>query len=305
MEFKTQVWDVQWKIYRYGVDEPECTQRRFRTFEGAQKKTQELISEKFSDGIDLLSYLQELRKGPHTSYRIAIADFIEKLILSGAFFESKKQIPSFSAKDYPCDKYNKYKNINIWRDDAGNQIEDNEIYTAENKFEIFGSPHPENMTFRYPHGAYPKIRTDIHILDKKSSNRYISFSFQFKFIRKEMLEYGQISEFVVTLRDGFETNKSTYSAQILELLKRSDKPLKQHEIAEIIGVDRKTVWRNIGALVEAGAKIEKDEHNAYYLSQTGDRLSYEDIDIIKKSIVLNPNISTEEKERLMELLSKI
>ena len=302
MEFSTTIWNVRWKIHRHGAEKPESYHRRFRTAEGAQKKTRELISTMFSHEIAILPYLEELRKGPHASYRAAMADFIKKLLLSGAFLESKSQIPCFLPQAYPPDTYNQYRDMRIWRDDAGNRIEDSEIDTDPNKFVMFGSRRDPEMTFEYPRRAYPKIHTDIFIVD---TYRRSSFSFTFRFANKELLEYGQISEFSVTLTSGYEKNKSSYAAQILELLRRSDTPLKQHKIAGIIGIDRKTVWRNINALIAAGTNIQKDEHNAYYLPHTKTGLSYTDIELIKNSIEINPNITADEKERLIELLYKM
>lgn len=306
MEFRTITWKVDLEIQRIGIDEIEHISKEFQTFERAQKEAQKIISDQFSNNINLAPYLKELRKGTHISYRNAIADFMEQLLSSGLIFNSRKEIPSsIYRKDYPPDIHNKYRDMKIWRDDSGNQIKDTEVECEEKEFKIFGAPYPEVITFECLYGAHPKINTNIVFLDKNTANSYKHLTFQFKYLKKSELERGQVFNCKVTLDSNFKKNKSRYSALILDLLNRSNRPLKQCEIVKAIKLDRKTVWRNINALIQSGTEIQKDENGGYYIPKKDAVLSHEDIEIIKRSIVLNPNVSIEEKERLLALLSKI
>lgn len=302
MELNKKVWDVTWTIHRCGETEGEHGRRRFRTFEGGKKKTQSVIADTLSKG-DILPYLNRIRKGENSAYRNAMADFVEKLISNGAMFASKSDIPSLLPEDYPRDKR---KQSSVLFDDAGNKIEDDEFDGDENRFKIKRNSTTKQLYFRYPHGADRRILTDIVLLDNPSINSHIYLKFEFYCDNKKLLRLNDIAQFSITFKSGIEYNKAKYSAQILEALKQSNEPITNTEIKRLTGIgDRKAIWRNIKKLQDAGFDIQQDDKHRYYLPKTKDVLSYYDMQIIKDSITLNPNITVEDKERLIELLEKI
>ena len=302
MELNKKVWDVTWTIHRCGETEGEHGRRRFRTFEGGKKKTQSVIADTLSKG-DILPYLNRIRKGENSAYRNAMADFIEKLISNGAMFASKSDIPSLLPEDYPRDKR---KQSSVLFDDAGNKIEDDEFDGNENRFKIKWNATANNLYFRYPHGADRRILTNMLLLDTPLLNSHIYFKFSYYCDNKEFLNPNDIENFTITFKSGIEHNKAKHSAQILEALKQSNEPITNTELQRLTGIgDRKAIWRNIKKLQDAGFDIQQDDKHKYYMPKTKDILSYKDIQIIKDSIMLNPNITVEEKERLIELLEKI
>ena len=300
MEIETIVWDVEWEIYICGVVKPKHGRRRFRTFEGAIKTARRIVSE---INIAPSLHLQNIRKGEHSIYRNAMADFIEKLISNTAIFETKSDIPSFLPEDYPP---NVDKTLIPLPDDAVNKTYYDAIDNKENSFTIKKIQNDKKILFIYPYGPEYCIKTDLLFLDQGFSYKYDSFKFEFYCNKKDALMQNDLVSMELTLQKRVESSKAKYSALILETLRQSDVPLSYNEIISRTRIwDRKAIWRNVKKLQEAGFDIRQDDKHRYYLPKTEEILSYKDRQIIKDSIALNPNITFEEKERLMELLSKI
>ena len=87
---------------------------------------------------------------------------------------------------------------------------------------------------------------------------------------------------------------------------REDNDLTQTQIADKIGIDRRTAGRHINKMVAENAyNIQRAGKRGYYIAQKASGLTYRDIQTISQSIKKDSSIKSEEKERLLELLSKL
>ena len=288
MEFETKVWVVDWEIAKVGEIESRCYSKRFYTFESALKCARQISRE-----IDISPCIEEMRNVDGFEYRNKMADFIETLITNCAFFSNASDIPySFDPKDYKVP----FNSLGYKKTDFSN-----------GKDFVIDKTKYGGIVFKYGHGAEYTIKTDVKYLTEGGScNINSTFNFKFYCANTDELNDGQISNLTLSLKRSLQKNKVRHSVKILEVLRQSNEPLTQTEIMKLTRInDRKTVWRNVKKLREAGYDIRRDDDLKYYIPKTSEVLTLKDIALIRESIELNTQIPLEEKERIIALLSKI
>lgn len=303
MDDKITVWTVYWKMNKIGFSQINESQT-FTTFTSALSFARQLSSE-----IDISQCLGFMRNDNSLLYQRAMADVIEKVIVKCGFLDYKEDIPSLDPKDYAsCSRVNSSTHINNF----SIKFKDEFIY------------------FKYLDHAKYQLKTRIYYLSEHPENLTLLTLFRFHCENESFLNEGDISflEIMLDRRNkkicpsgnstiDYSVSKSSidhpvgkysikHSVQILELLRKSDKPLRICDIVELTGIrDRRTIMRNISKLIDSGFDIGRDENKGYYIPKAKEILTSKDMQLIRDSIDLNCRISPEEKERLIRLLLKL
>lgn len=303
MDVKTTVWTVHWKMNKIGLSQINESQT-FMTFTSALSFARQLSSE-----IDISPCLNFMRNDNSLVYQKTMADLIEKVIVKCGFLDYKEDIPSLDPRDYSgCSQIKLPTNINNFsmkfkEDFIYFKYLDHAKYQLKTRI-YFLSEHPENLTlltlFRFHCGNESFLNEgDISFLEimlerrnKKicpSGNSTIDYS-----VSKSSIDH-PVGKYTIK-----------HSVQILELLRKNDNPLRICDIVELAGIrDRRTIMRNISKLIASGFDIRRDENKGYYIPKTKEIFTSKDMQLIQESIKLNPQISPEDKERIISLLSRL
>jgi biotin operon repressor len=289
MDDKITVWTVYWKMNKIGFSQINESQT-FTTFTSALSFARQLSSE-----IDISQCLGFMRNDNSLLYQRAMADLIEKVIVKCGFLDYKEDIPSLDPKGYansPCIE-TKTKSTD-----------------TNNDFSI--TYNDRYVNFKYLRHAEHKLKTSVYFLSEHPEKLSLLTLFRFGCENESILHEGDISflEIILERKKKKVCSSGKYSikhsVQILELLRKSDKPLRICDIVELTGIrDRRTIMRNISKLIDSGFDIGRDENKGYYIPKAKEILTSKDMQLIRESIDLNCRISPEEKERLMQLLLKI
>ena len=315
MDDKITVWTVYWKMNKIGFS-PIADNQTFTTFTSALRFACQLSAE-----IDISQCLGFMRNDNSLLYQRAMADLIEKVIVKCGFLDYKEDIPSLDPKDYAsCSRVNSSTHINNF----SIKFKDKFIYFKyldHAKFQLktriyFLSEHPEKLSlltlFRFGCENESILHEgDISFLEimlERKKKKVCSSGNE----KESVLNEGDISSSEIRLECKKKKVCSSgkysikHSVQILELLRKSDKPLRICDIVILAKIsDRRTITRNISKLIDSGFDIRRDENKGYYIPKSKEILTTNDMEIIRQSVELNRNISTEEKERLIQLLLKI
>ena len=287
MQFQEQVWDVriETKSMIDGESVREVTPRRFKTYEAAIAYTKERIRE-----ADISPCLGALRNDEGWEYRNAMADFLEKLVDAGCMLNSKKEIPSLSRKEYAVPDYH---GIRVKGNDPAPPLT------------VKANASGTHLSFLYEYGPYYVIDTDI-LLPNLFHETSVSLCFRYECQHVSKVPEGEHYLYLVTLQGRLAKSTADNAVQIVELLRQSEAPLTQTQIADKIGIDRRTAGRHINKMVAENAyNIQRAGKRGYYIAQKASGLTYGDIQTISQSIKKDSSIKSEEKERLLELLSKL
>ena len=166
--------------------------------------------------------------------------------------------------------------------------------------------------FKYLSHAKHNLKTSVYFLSENPEKLSLLTLFRFSCENESILSEGDISFLEIMLERKKKKVCSSgkysikHSVQILELLRKSDKPLRICDIVELSGIrDRRTIMRNISKLIDSGFDIRRDENKGYYIPKSKEILTSKDMQLIRESIDLNCRISPEEKNRIIQLLLKL
>ena len=266
--------------------------KKYKSFAEAKKDIREIISK-----IYLSPYIKAIRtEGIHKAYRTAMADFLDNYISRTDFLNIDESIPSDNPDDYEFDR-----NPTI-ESDAGVSVDDDDCYDEDedtDEFDDFDiSIAGDSLFFKCHYEGYPKLNTDMLVMDDETKEYYFQFNV-------DRAPKSKLREVRMTLTPLQYWGTSSYPMLILRTLENSQKPLDQQRIISHIEaaydttIERKAIGRNITLLKDLGYDIQHNSEG-YFIPKKAIPFEQEDFQAIVESIKTNETFDDERKRELID-----
>ncbi|MBR3965671.1 MAG: hypothetical protein IKJ91_01200 [Clostridia bacterium] len=268
--------------------------KKYKSFDEAKKDIRNLISK-----IRIRHYTDAIREGVHTSFRTAIADFVDNYISRNEFFSDQDNLPSSSPDDYELET-SALQNANYEDSEDDDSYYDDEVVDEFDDFEI--DIDKDLLSFRYYYDDL-ELKTNMVVMDDENKDYY----FQFFVYTDSKSKFKEVN---IELEPLQCWGTSSYPLLILRILENARKPLTQEQIISLIEFDygtkieRKAIGRNITLMKKLGYDIQHSS-GGYYIPKKGTEIGQDDLQIIVESINANPYVDSVKKADLVFKLFKM
>ncbi len=269
--------------------------RTFKSFALVKQEMKKMISR-----IDILSCTEDIRKGPHTVYRMAMADFLDDYVKRETFLGKKDRLPSDNPYDYEMLKTSPVGDSDgeavdgiAAEDEVDDDLEDFDIDISKN-----------NLCFDSYYEGRPHLATNMVTMEDEKE------IYDFEFYMDRPAAEGKFRELQIRIVPLEYWGTSAYPLLILEALNHSYEHLDQKRLSWHIEavhntkIERKAIGRNIALLQDLGYDIRHDGAG-YYIHKKASSLSEEEWQLIETSILNNPALDEAKKRQLIGKLSQL